>query len=588
MALAATLLAGVSAAQLTPSSEKVTAKVAQDRDGYRPGESFRLLFGLSFEPGWHGQSNKPSLESLIPTTLDIAAEGDATFGRVSYPEGTMERFEFSETALSTYKDTVYIGVSGAMQTDAAPGEYPAEANITVQACDDTSCLPPSNIAIPFVINVVTADTEITMLRADLFAANEALFGGAEQPDDGSSIADYLTSNGLLLTMVFIFVGGLALNLTPCVYPLIPITVSYFGGQGKSSQTKLIANAIFYLLGMAVMYSTLGVVAAMTASLFGALLQHWAMILFIAVVLTALALSMFGLYEIAPPAILTEIGGKNREGLAGAFMMGLTVGIIAAPCIGPFVIGLLTFVGETGDPVLGSAMFFMLALGLGAPFVVLAIFSGSISSLPRSGEWMIWVRQFFGFVLLGMTIYFLEPLIPEPLYLPLFGAFIIGAGLCLGWISSAGVDGHIFKMFRWAVGLAAVALGLFMITSSQSAEGPAMKWENVTAKALEVAKAEGKPVVIDFTADWCLPCKELEHFTFSDEQVIETAKSIKALKADLTKSGNTAAEAIKEQFNVSGVPTIVFIDSSGAERTDLRFVGFISAEKFNEKLQSLLN
>ena len=147
--LAITISASISSAQLTPSSDKVTATVLPDRDGYKPGESFRLLFELSFKPGWHGQSNNPTLDSLIPTVLTVASEGGATFGRVTYPEGTLEKFEFSETALSTYKDSVHLGVSGATQIDAQAGDYPAEAVITVQACNDSSCLPPSDISVPF-------------------------------------------------------------------------------------------------------------------------------------------------------------------------------------------------------------------------------------------------------------------------------------------------------------------------------------------------------------------------------------------------------------------------------------------------------
>ena len=220
--------------------------------------------------------------------------------------------------------------------------------------------------------------------------------------------------GIFVTLLLVFLGGLALNLTPCVYPMIPITISYFGGQSQGKKGSLVAHACLYVIGMAVTYSVLGVFAAMTGSLFGTALQYPPVLIGIALVMVLLALSMFDVYEFRMPAFLNRLAGGSQKGFAGTFLMGLTVGIVAAPCIGPFVLGLLTYVGNKGNAFLGFVLFFVLALGMGVPFIVLGVFSGSIKKLPRSGAWMVWVRKVFGFILLAMAVYFLEPLFPDPL------------------------------------------------------------------------------------------------------------------------------------------------------------------------------
>lgn len=587
-----TALAQAVAAQLTPSSDYALFKPVPGQNVYRPGESFRLLFTLEVEDGWHSQSHNPTLDSLIATKLTVTGDNGISFGRVSYPPGTEEKFEFSKEPLSTYKGTVYIGVTGTTPVDLAPGEYSVKAILRVQICDDKVCLPPSDMKAEFKIGVVAANTPVERLNTEIYKRQDNLFSTDSTASgaygDINEIRDYVESRGMFITFLLIFLGGLALNLTPCVYPLIPVTISYFGGQSEKKKGMVIIHAILYLLGMAVMYSILGVAAALTGDLFGGLLQSWPVILFIVAVLVGLSLSMFGLYDIQPPAFLAEMGGRNRKGLAGAFMMGLTVGIIAAPCIGPFVIGLLTFVGEKGDPMLGFSMFFVLALGLGTPFVFLAIFSGAITKLPSSGMWMVWVRQLFGFILLGMALYFMDPIIPETVYLPLVGGFVIVSGIYLGLISKVANQGAIFKAMRYVLCLAAVSIGAFIIVSFAQDKGkPEIAWEKATQEALESASSSGKRVIIDFTAQWCLPCKELDHYTFSDEQAVAVSENFVTLKADLTKSGAKEAEAMKKRFNVIGVPTVVFIGSDGKERKELRFVGFVDADEFVSKMEKLL-
>jgi thiol:disulfide interchange protein DsbD len=287
-----------------------------------------------------------------------------------------------------------------------------------------------------------------------------------------------------------------------------------------------------------------------------------------------------------PSSLMNLGGKSRSGLFGTFLMGLTVGIIAAPCIGPFVLGLLAFVGERQDPLLGFSMFFVLALGLGLPFVFLAIFSGSISSLPRSGDWMVWVRKVFGIILLLMALYFLRPLLPEGMYGLLTSVFMVLSGLYLfiAKVKNAKVG---FWIAKGLVAVAFIGAGLFIYSTSMQHHAPteAIVWKAASMENLDAALGSGRPVVLEFSAEWCVPCKELEHFTFTDKEAIKTSARFEMIKVDLTKSADPVAGSIKDRFKISGVPTIMFFGRDGKLRNNLTAVGFIDAEKFVEKMNA---
>jgi len=255
-----------------------------------------------------------------------------------------------------------------------------------------------------------------------------------------------------------------------------------------------------------------------------------------------------------------------------------------------VLGLLTFVGETGNPVLGFSLFFTLAIGLGLPFVVLAIASGNISQLPKSGEWMEWIRKMFGVILLGMALYFLRPVLGDPVYFGALGLLLIAGGVMLGFIFRVTSTALFFNAFRRFVGVAAPLYGLYLILTPGNIVArdahAGIEWQIYDAGALAAARSDGRPIVIDFSADWCLPCKELEHKTFNQPEVIEAAKPFVALRADLTRSSSEEVKGLRKQFKIVGVPTVVFIDGEGKERDDLRVVQFVDAEEFHKRLTAV--
>jgi len=404
---------------------------------------------------------------------------------------------------------------------------------------------------------------------------------AQAADDPGPLSGWT----MVWTLLGIFLGGMALNLTPCVYPLIPITVSYFGGRSGHSGS-LVGHGILYMVGLALTNSALGVVAALTGGMMGAMLQSPVVLIGISSLLVIFATSLFGFWELRLPMALTRVASKSHAGYFGTFFMGLTLGVVAAPCLGPFVLGLLTWVAGMGSAWIGFAVFFTLSLGLGLPLFVLAMFSGRIEKLPRSGEWMIWVRKLMGWVLLGMAAYFIRPLLSESASILTLSAVALAAGIHLGWIDKATAGFAAFKYIKPAIGVLAITVAI-VLSGSWLLRGPGVTWEQYSQTLLDEAKAAGKPVIIDFSATWCAPCRELDEKTFRDPAVVRmTQDDFIMIKVDLTRGGNAEHERLISAYEVKGVPTVIFIDAQGRERRDLRLVDYLPPDAFVQRMENL--
>lgn len=577
----------------TESGRLVSTTAAASLSVFHAGSRGHIAVTATVQDGWHINAHKPLDAYLIPTVLEVTAPEGIGVDRILYPPAEMMKLEISEGEMALYHGSVTFGAAISVAEDAAPGEYEIRTVLKYQGCNNLTCLEPASAAARITIRVGTLEETAEPLHEEIFAGPPFAGGGgsdgAGAADGGEdSFMDMIEENGILLTFIFVYLGGLALNLTPCVYPLIPITVSYFGGQAGGKGARTIVLALLYVLGMSITYSVLGTVAAMTGGLFGSALQNPFVILFIAAVLLGLAASMFGLWELRMPAFLTRRTGQAKKGYGGAVMMGLTVGIVAAPCIGPFVLGLLTYVGEMGRPLLGFLLFFTLAWGMGTPFIVLGTVSGSITKLPRSGHWMVWVRKIFGFILIMMAIYFARHIIGERLTYIGYGATALVASLVLGWLDRTPQTGRGFAVTRKVVGAAWIAVGAFIFAMpggpffGEGHEG--IEWEPFTREAVATAASRGEPVIIDFSAAWCIPCRELEHRTFTDEAVIEYSERFVRLKVDLTTITGDQ-RALKREYEVRGVPTIVFLDRAGTERKQSRVTGFLEPRVFLERMKA---
>jgi thiol:disulfide interchange protein DsbD len=406
-----------------------------------------------------------------------------------------------------------------------------------------------------------------------------LSGMTREPDAPGSLQGW----AMIWTLLGIFAGGMALNLTPCVYPLIPITVSYFGGRSGRGRGGLIGHGACYIGGLSITNSLLGVTAALSGGLMGAMLQNPVVLAGVAVILIFFAAGLFGFWELRLPNSMTRAASRSYSGYFGSLFMGLTLGVVAAPCIGPFILGLLTWVASTGSPGLGFLVFFTLSLGLGLPLFFLAIFSGQIDRLPRSGEWMLWVRKLMGWVLIGMAAYFVGPILPKSWGIFLLAVVSLSAGLHLGWIDGSRAGFRAFKWIRTGAGIIGLVVATVLI-GSWVMRGPGVDWRSYSDELLSEARGRTKPVIIDFYADWCSPCREFEEVTFHDARIVELARQdFVMIKVDVTRGGNPDQERLLDRFGVKGVPTVVFLDRGGKERADLRLVDYLPPDAFLSRM-----
>lgn len=517
-----------------------------------------LVLAVDLSDGWHVNAHDPDRPYLIPTELIVEPPPGATVEAIEYPEPVIRELRFATGGpLRLYEGRFAIGVR---LRGATAG--PITGRLRYQACNDETCLPPRTLPVTLTLGAAPV----------IGVAPAAVLTGDVTGDQRGRIEGWMRDRGLAVTLALAAIFGLGLNLTPCVYPLISVTIAYFGGQSRRASGRVLTLAGAYVLGIATTFSILGVAAALSGGVFGAALQRPAVLASIAVMLVALAASNFGFYQLRAPGFVATRVGRSSYGIMGALLMGLTMGIVAAPCVGPIVIGLLLFVAARQDALLGFALFFALALGMGAPYLVLATAAGSIRRLPRSGAWLVWVEHLFGFLLLGMALYFATPLLGDRIVGAITPLLIAVAGVYLGFVGPAGHHGA-FTIVRRTVGVLAVGAAVWVAVPHRAES--AIAWEAFSPDGLAQAARAGRPALVDFTARWCLPCRENDTMTFVDPMVTKEAERFAMLRADVTEMTPDREEWM-QRFHVLGVPTIVLFGSSGAEES--RTVGFVDAQR----------
>ncbi|MGO8994745.1 MAG: protein-disulfide reductase DsbD family protein [Polyangiaceae bacterium] len=409
-------------------------------------------------------------------------------------------------------------------------------------------------------------------------------GGAGDAADKFSAA--LASSGPIVAAGIAFASGLATSATPCVWPMIGITVSVFGAQEAKSRAQGAALSAVFVLGMAVLFTVLGVGAAKSGALFGSLLSNKYVVGFIAAVLLGLAASMFGAYELALPSSLNNrLATVGGIGYGGAFTLGLVTSLIAAPCTGPVMSALLIYIATTGNVFLGSAMMFTFALGLGVPFFLVGTFA---VNLPKGGSWMLGVKWFFGVMLTVLALYFLRTAVPSlasfvrrdttflGMSLALLAVGVVLAGVHVAAERRKSPIAHFSKPMKLTSAPLAIVGGFVLVAWFLTPKAQ-LKWLDSEELGVQTAQTSHRPMIVDFGASWCGACNELATHTFADEQVREEAGRFVAVRVDATDDDNPQVTKIKDKYRVVGLPTVVVLDSSGQEK--VRFNEFVPAERF---------
>jgi thiol:disulfide interchange protein DsbD len=430
------------------------------------------------------------------------------------------------------------------------------------------------------------------------------------------MSNALRSGNTLLTLAIFFGAGLLLAFTPCVFPMIPILSGIIVGQGEDITTrKAFYLSLVYVLAMALTYTVVGILVGLSGENIQAWFQNPWIIGSFAIIFVALSFSMFGFYELKMPASIqskiTNMSNSQQGGnIIGVSIMGFLSALIVGPCVTAPLVGALIYIAETGDAVLGGMALFSLSMGMGAPLLVIGASAGKF--LPKAGAWMDAVKAVFGVLLLGLAIWLLERVAPAAFTMALWSALIIVSAIYMGAVDSLGDSSNGWKKLWKGLGVLLLIYGIIILlglasgnrnvfqplkglasssnaTSQQAEHLTFTQIKGVDGLNAELAKAKkaGKTVMLDFYADWCVSCKEMEHFTFSDPSVLKALRNVVLLQADVTPNDDKDTELYKH-FGIIGPPSIMFFGVDGVERKNYRVIGYMKADEFAQHIKRAFN
>lgn len=427
-----------------------------------------------------------------------------------------------------------------------------------------------------------------LLPTVLFAQEAGVLNSSDQ------ITQLLSGSSLSLTLMTFFGFGLLLALTPCVLPMIPILSGIIIGKKDITHKKAFLLSVVFVLASSVTYSVAGVLAGYFGENLQVLFQNpWALISF-SLIFIALAFSMFGFYELQMPKFIqneaTELSSKGGSGYLGASIMGFLSTLIVGPCVAPPLAGALIYIGQTGDALLGGLALFSLSIGMGIPLIIVGT---GVSKLPKAGIWMEKVKKLFGILMLGLAIWILERLLTEQISLLLWAILILSAPVVIGMFRDSNILTRIIGVILIVYGLMVLGMSYrgsgdmlnpvgSLMTDQEQLKLQKIKFETIkTLDELKVSLNENKVAIVDFYADWCISCKEMEKEIFSNKSVVDLSKGIKYIKIDVTKNDAEDKEILKF-YGIIGPPTVLFYNS-GKELKSMRIIGEVSVETFKEKI-----
>lgn len=541
-------------------------------------------------------------------------DGSASLGAPQFPEGVVKNDEYFGRQV-IYHDSLVVPVQ--ISRGGTPGAVQLKLHVTYQGCAEAGlCYPPQNrdvsVQLAATGNGAAVAGGTAAPNADTQPAALAAPAGAFVSEQ-DRLVELLRTGSLLSVLFWFFVGGLALSLTPCVLPMVPILSGLIVGQAqKVTTSRAFLLSLTYVLGMAITYTITGAVFSAAGKQVQAIFQQpWIIVLF-AAMFVAMAVSMFGLYTVQMPAFiqtrLAQVSNRQRSGnFGGVAIMGALSALIVTTCVGPVLVAVLIVIGQTGDIARGSAALFVMALGMGAPLLVVGSSAGRL--LPRAGAWMDAVKRLFGALMLVLAAWMLDRIIPARWSLLLFAVPTVAAAVVLwGFVPArAAGAGDGVRPSLWIARTASVLLALYaaallvgagrgsddllrpLAARSTFADEPTfISISSVADLQREVtsAAAEHQPVMLDFYADWCTSCKEMQRFTFTDPKVRDAMKAVRLLRADVT-ANNADDQALLHQFDIFGPPTIAIYDAQGQEHKEFRVVGYMKAAQFAALLNQAL-
>lgn len=480
----------------------------------------------------------------------------------------------------------------------------ASFKVKYQGCSEISgiCYPPITKKITLDVNPVSDLAASTLTQSSPDSA--ALISEQDQ------IADLLKNGSVWLSLLTLFGIGLLLAFTPCVFPMIPILSSIIVGQGeKISTSRSFSLSVAYVLGMASINTAAGVGAALTGESIAVMLQTPWILASFAGVFVVLSFAMFGFYELQMPGFiqnrLTEVSNKQKSGsLAGAVIMGLLSAVIVGPCVAAPMFGVLLFISQTGDPYFGGLALFALSLGMGAPLIAIGTSAGKL--LPKAGAWMDVVKAVFGVSLLAVAIWMIRSIVSDQVVLLLSALLLIVSAVYMGALEGLKAESTGWARFWKGTGLVILIYGVILMLGSAVGGGSLLtplkgvigsgtqaaeqhlqfkeiKGVEGLNKALADAKAQNKTVMLDFYADWCVSCKEMESLTFTDPAVQQALSNSVLLQADVT-ANDEQDKSLYKHFKIIGPPAIIFYNTQSEELKPYQVVGYMPADKFSQHIK----
>src|SRR3989339_326149 len=577
-----------------------TVNVTLLKDRVPAGDLVPVSVTFTIAPNHHIYKDQVKIESGDSARFTVAS--------TELPAGKIRYDQFLEKEVEDYVGQVQVKSFLQVSKDIPTGSYAVKLKVHYQGCSDKVCFAPKaeEFTLPVQVELAKAGVSKTQEAEEIPTVSKP-----GEKVESTGIQKTIESRGIFVSLIIIFLAGVGLSFTPCVYPMIPITVAVIGGQatGEQSAGRKPLTAFFlsliYVLGISIVYSAMGVAAASTGSLFGTALQSPWVIGFVVAVFIGLALSIFGVYYLRVPSFISDrLGTGTRKGVIGVFVMGLISGIVASPCIGPALASLLVYIASTGNKFLGFWMLFVFAWGIGVLLIVLGTFSGAIKALPKSGVWMETVERIFGLLLIGAALYYLRLIISESAFVIILGLFLIITAVFSGGFDQLTHESTAFQRVRKSFGIIAFIFGTYFLVGhfvikgfilppfSATTPGQSVitqekiNWVVSEEEGLRQARMEGKPAMIDFWASWCAACMEFEKITYADPEVMKELKKFVNIKIDCTNTNDPKIKQLWEKYEIIGLPTIAFINKDGFVARDKTIPGFVDAEEFLRILRSM--